>query len=586
MKPIFILYLILLSLASATSQSSREITGRVLNATTKEPIAYANVYNKTLEKGTISNLDGYFRVPVRDERDSVMIIYVGYQTQRIALGSQDHYTIYLEESIQLLNEIVVRPKDNSYLADLLMRCRNKGSDYHASAKAYYELKTYKDFHQIELEEGYYNADIQGYALNGLTLKAGRLALQPYENRLFASLESSRAITMMRLMNKSNYFPDNPMNLTKGEIKKHYYLDLDKKYLSNESDSIYAIDYQPKDTSGLYFSGRIWVNASDNRLIKINLKCPSCRQHPFIPIFHTDSIAKVSFDITMTFSAQGQEMAFNHIDFTYTVDYKSRSREQQKLDYAIQTEAILYVYDFHNTFFIPSLDMRVSELDDYRKLNAMPYNEFFWAYHDEYKLNDNRNSNELYFNDPESITNRSIFTNNRMLKGKLFERPFVTWSTDRIFFKEISSDTMKGPSLGKVNADKYNLEVKHFVDINNYHDSTNILTATIFDPYESYYHLPIDNKANCFINIYFDLCEIGRRKLEHDIREVLPDMEGAQEMYIQFEERLEKQKYQYLKAVDRGINQQEMIKWNTYVFEQLGIDNIAIFKPYEEKKPGN
>lgn len=583
MKPIFILYLILLSLASATSQSSREITGRVLNATTKEPVAYANVYNKTLEKGTISNLDGYFRVPVRDERDSVMIIYVGYQTQRIALGSQDHYTIYLEESIQLLNEIVVRPKDNSYLADLLMRCRNKGSDYHASAKAYYELKTYKDFHQIELEEGYYNADIQGYALNGLTLKAGRLALQPYENRLFASLESSRAITMMRLMNKSNYFPDNPMNLTKGEIKKHYYLDLDKKYLSNESDSIYVIDYQPKDTSGLYFSGRIWVNASDNRLIKINLKCPSCRRHPFIPIFHTDSIAKVSFDITMTFSAQGQEMAFNHIDFTYTVDYKSRSREQQKLDYAIQTEAILYVYDFHNTFFIPSLDMRVSELDDYRKLNAMPYNEFFWAYHDEYKLNDNRNSNELYFNDPESITNRSIFTNNRMLKGKLFERPFMTWSTDRIFFKEISSDTMKGPSLGEVNADKYNLEVKHFVDINNYHDSTNILTATIFDPYESYYHLPIDNKANCFINIYFDLCEIGRRKLEHDIREVLPDMEGVQEMYIQFEERLEKQKYQYLKAVDRGINQQETIKWNTYVFEQLGIDNIAIFKPYEEQK---
>lgn len=583
MKPILILYLILLPLASATSQSNREITGRILNATTKEPVAYANVYNKTLEKGTISNLDGYFRVPVRDVRDSVMIIYVGYQTQRIALGSQNDYTIYLEESIQLLNEIVVRPKDNSYLADLLMRCRNKGSDYHASAKAYYELKTYKDFHQIELEEGYYNADIQGYALNGLTLKAGRLALQPYENRLFASLESSRAITMMRLMNKSNYFPDNPMNLTKGEIKRYYYLDLDKKYLSNESDSIYVIDFQPKDTTGLYFSGRIWVNASKDRLIKINLTCPACRRHPFIPLFHTDSIANVSFDITMTFSTQDQEMAFNHIDFTYTVDYKSRAREQQKLNYSIQTEAILYVYDFHNTFFIPSLDMRVSELDDYRKLNAMPYNDFFWAYHDEYKLNDNRNSNELYFNDPESITNRSIFTNNRMLKGKLFERPFVTWSTDRVFFKEISTDTMKSPSLGEVNADKYNLEVKHFLDINTYRDSTNILSSTIFDPYESYYHLPIDSKANCFINIYFDLCEIERRKLEKDISVALPDMDLVQEVYNQFEDRLEKQKYQFLKAVDRGINQLETIKWNTYVFDHLGIDNIAIFKPFEGSK---
>lgn len=582
MKHFLILCLIILPLASVSGQASREITGRILNSTTKDPVPYANVYNKTLEKGTISNLDGYFRVPVRDARDSVMVIYIGYQTQRIALGPQDTYTIYLEESVQLLNEIVVRPKDNSYLADLLSRCRNNDSDFRSTAKAYYELKTYKDFHQIELEEGYYNADIQGYALNSLTLKAGRLALQPYENRLFASLESSRAITMMRLMNKSNYFPDNPMNLTKGEIKKHYYLDLDKKYLSNEADSIYVIDYQPKDTFGLFFSGKIWVNASDNRLIKINLKCPACRRHPFIPLFHTDSIANVSFDITMTFSTQDQEMAFNHIDFTYTVDYKSRTREQQKLNYSIQTEAILYVYDFHHTFYIPSLDMRVSELDDYRKLNAMPYNEFFWAYHDEYKLNDNRNSNELYFNDPESITNRSIFTSNVILKSKLFERPFVTWSNDRVFFKEISSDTMKGPSLGEVNADKYNLEVRHFVDINTYHDSTDVLTATIFDPYESYYHLPIDNKANCFINIYFDLCEIERLKLESDIRAALPNMDRVQEVYNQFEDRLEKQKYEYLKAVDRGINEEEMIKWNTYVKANLDIDNIALFKPYSQQ----
>ena len=285
---------------------------------------------------------------------------------------------------------------------------------------------------------------------------------------------------------------------------------------------------------------------------------------------------------MTFSTQDQEMAFNHIDFTYTVDYKSRTREQQKLNYSIQTEAILYVYDFHHTFYIPSLDMRVSELDDYRKLNAMPYNEFFWAYHDEYKLNDNRNSNELYFNDPESITNRSIFTSNVILKSKLFERPFVTWSNNRVFFKEISSDTMKGPSLGEVNADKYNLEVRHFVDINTYHDSTDVLTATIFDPYESYYHLPIDNKANCFINIYFDLCEIERLKLESDIRAALPNMDRVQEVYNQFEDRLEKQKYEYLKAVDRGINEEEMIKWNTYVKANLDIDNIALFKPYSQQ----
>lgn len=570
-------------MTSVISQASREITGRILSATNQEPVAYANVYNKTLGKGTISNLEGYFQLPVRDVRDSVMVIFIGFQTQRIALGQQNTYTIYLEESIQLLNEIVVRPKDNTYLADLLTRCRNKGSEFQSTAKAYYELKTYTNGRQIELEEGYYNADLQGYTVNGLTLKAGRLALQPHENRLFASLESSRAITMMKLLNKSNYFPENPMQLSKGELKRHYYLDLDKKYLSNESDSIYVIDYQPKDTSGLYFKGKIWVNTSTQQLLKINLQCGNCRRHPFIPLFRSDSIARVTFDITMTFSAEGQEMAFNHINFTYIVDYKSRIKEQQELTYVAKTEAILYAYDAAHAFFIPSLDIRYSDLDDFRKVNAMPYNDFFWEHHDEYKLNDNRNSNELYFNDPESITNKSIFRSNPVLKGKLFERPFVTWSTDRVFFKEISSDTMKGLSMGEVNADKYNLEVKHFVDINTYHDSTHILSATIFDPYESYYRLPIDNKANCFINIYFDLCEIERRKLESEIRAALPDMNKVIQANIQFEDRLERQKYQFLKAVDRGINQQETIKWNTYVAEQLGIDNIALFHPYSEKE---
>ncbi len=582
MKHFLFLYLILLSTASAIGQANREITGRILNAANQEPVAYANVYNKTLGKGTISNLEGYFQVPVRDIHDSVMVIFIGYQIQRIALGQQDMYTVYLEESIQLLNEIVVRPKDNSYLADLLVRSRNNGSSFQSTAKAYYELKTYKDARQIELEEGYYNANIQGYAVNGLTLKAGRLALQPHENRLFASLESSRAITMMKLMTRSNYFPDNPMQLSKGELKRHYYLDLDKKYLSNESDSIYVIDYQPRDTSGFYFTGKIWVNASTQQLIKISLQCGDCRRHPFIPLFPTDSIAKVSFDITMSFSTQDHEMAFNHIDFTYVVDYKSRVKEKQKLNYAVKTEAILYVYDFSHTFFIPSPDIRYSDLDDFRKVNAMPYNDFFWAHHDEYKLNDNRNSNELYFTDPESITNKSIFKSNPVLKGKLFERPFVTWSTDRVFFREISSDTMKGLSMGEVIADKYNLEVKHFVDINTYHDSTHILSATIFDPYESYYRLPIDNKANCFINIYFDLCEIERRNLELDIRAALPDMDRVRQVYIQFEDRLEKQKYQYLKAVDRGTNEKEMVRWNTYVKAQLDIDNIALFKPYSQQ----
>ncbi|MBP6680443.1 MAG: carboxypeptidase-like regulatory domain-containing protein, partial [Saprospiraceae bacterium] len=135
MKSSFILFLLALLPSFSWGQSTREIEGRILNATTKEPVSYANVYNKTLQKGTITNDDGYFRVVTSNTRDSIMIIFIGYETQIVKLSSQqDFYTIYMEESTQLLREIVVTPNDNLYLFDLLVKCRSKASSFETDAK--------------------------------------------------------------------------------------------------------------------------------------------------------------------------------------------------------------------------------------------------------------------------------------------------------------------------------------------------------------------------------------------------------------------------------------------------------------------
>ena len=236
MKSSFILFLLALLPSFSWGQATREIEGRVLDAITKEPVSFANVYNKTLQKGTITNDDGYFRVVTGGTRDSIMVIFIGYETQVIKLtAQQDIYTIYLNESIQLLREVVVTPNDNLYLFDLLIKCRSKASSFQTNAKAYYELKTFRDEQQIELVEGYYNAAIPGYELAGLTLKAGRLAMQPYDNRFFASMESSTAITAMKLLSNNSNFPDSPLELSKKEMRKNFDLSLDKKYVDDNAD---------------------------------------------------------------------------------------------------------------------------------------------------------------------------------------------------------------------------------------------------------------------------------------------------------------------------------------------------------------
>lgn len=178
-----------------------------------------------------------------------------------------------------------------------------------------------------------------------------------------------------------------------------------------------------------------------------------------------------------------------------------------------------------------------------------------------------------------MNNKTIFKLIPNYRHGLFEHPYKAWSENRIIFKEILEDTLVQTTAPTVIAEKYNLCVQIFVDINRYNDSSHILTTTIFDPYQSYYHLPIDRVTHCFLNIYFDICEIERRKLAVQLAQIKNDDAGLKSTYDAFLINYQNVQNTYLKAVDRGTNRLELEKWNEYVKTELKIDNIAIFQPY-------
>jgi hypothetical protein len=214
---------------------------------------------------------------------------------------------------------------------------------------------------------------------------------------------------------------------------------------------------------------------------------------------------------------------------------------------------------------------------------MPYNDFFWTHNDEYRINDSDNANELFFADSCSLTNMALFKYNAISKKGLFEHPYISWSGNRIKFREVLQDTSVTNSTSGFKSELYELAVKIYFDINSYRDSTHIITSTIIDPFESFYHLPMDNQTNCFINIYFDLCEIARQELEEKLKGSSINVQKAKEIYDDFLARFETKKNEYLKAVERGANEKEMIKYNNVVFEKLGIDNIELFQPYRNEE---
>jgi hypothetical protein len=580
---ITLINLLIIVCSAAFSQQIKYISGNVCDSKTLQPIAYAVIYNPTNGAGTITNTEGLFSIAISNQKDSIRITYIGYNEQWIQAHAAGAITkILLKESVTLLNEITIRPDDNDYLYDLIQACGKNTSNKTSNGKALYELKSYVANKQVELVECYYNIETNGSRVSRLDLKTGRIALQPFYDRFYASLESSRAIVMLNPLKQHDYFPANPFHYGPSKLKKKYYLSLDQKFLDAFEDTIYVIDYSPKEKTGKDFHGKIWINQKNKQLVKITMLCEHAALHPFLPLHSTDKISDVGFNITCTYDVLDGQPQFNHIDFVYNILYESRTGKPEELITEVQTNAVLHVYDQKQLFFKPLFDQEFNLRGDYRAINAMPYNEMFWLNNQEFKLNSNVSSNETYFHDENSLNSKSLFAKNDFWNTGIFEHGYVSWSPKRIAFREISLDTTSKNKSGII-AEQFELHIGIYLDINPIGDSLDLITAAIFDPYRTYYHLPIDKRTTCFLNMYFDWCEIQKRELEQQVQPIKSNNQEVIKIYHRFMEKYETENRKFLLETSRGTNKEAMERYNKIIYSRIGINNLELFQPYSDEQ---
>lgn len=84
----------------------RNITGTITDSQ-GEPIIGASILIKGTDRGTITNLDGQYTIPVMDNDQTLVFSYIGYQTQEINIGSQSMINVTMLEDTQLIDEVVV-----------------------------------------------------------------------------------------------------------------------------------------------------------------------------------------------------------------------------------------------------------------------------------------------------------------------------------------------------------------------------------------------------------------------------------------------------------------------------------------------
>ena len=92
------------SSVQAVQQSTKKITGTVIDS--QGPVIGASVIEKGTSNGVVTDFDGNFALDVK-QGATLVISYIGYKTQEIAIGNQSTFNVTLEEDNAALDEVVV-----------------------------------------------------------------------------------------------------------------------------------------------------------------------------------------------------------------------------------------------------------------------------------------------------------------------------------------------------------------------------------------------------------------------------------------------------------------------------------------------
>ncbi|WP_321478424.1 TonB-dependent receptor [uncultured Bacteroides sp.] len=99
-------FFFLLGITLTVFSQNIQIKGVIVNGQDSEPLPGVNVLLKGTSNGTITDLDGQFVLDV-PSNGILLISYVGYKNQEIAIKGNKSFRIVLQEDTEALNEVVV-----------------------------------------------------------------------------------------------------------------------------------------------------------------------------------------------------------------------------------------------------------------------------------------------------------------------------------------------------------------------------------------------------------------------------------------------------------------------------------------------
>jgi hypothetical protein len=134
---LFILFF-LFSLSDLTAQPLTVIKGKVTDATTNEPIPFANVVFKGAPIGTSTDFNGMYTISTKNAKDSLSVIFMGYKpkSRYVLIGKTQTIDFQLIPVSVTLKEVVINSGENPAWKILRKVWKNKDSVSKDNQEAY------------------------------------------------------------------------------------------------------------------------------------------------------------------------------------------------------------------------------------------------------------------------------------------------------------------------------------------------------------------------------------------------------------------------------------------------------------------
>jgi hypothetical protein len=287
------------------------IRGKVTDGATNEPIPFANVYFKGTTVGTTTDFDGRFELKTTTPKDSLTVTVISYKTKskKIKKGVTQTLDFQLEHVSFDLSEVVIEAGENPAYP-IIRNARDRRKLFNPESLDAYEYESYvkMDISIDNIGKKFReNNTFRPYAklLDSLRQSAGEegklvipFFLSEQMSNIYYRKSPERKKTVVKASRMDGLILDNFQILEPfiGKTLQEYNFYnnlqeiLDRTFITPlangcfafydyyimdtvliDNDSCYEIKVKPRRPQDLVFAGKIWINAADYALRRLDLE---------------------------------------------------------------------------------------------------------------------------------------------------------------------------------------------------------------------------------------------------------------------------------------------------------------------------